>query len=840
VLCVIFFSSSSSVVIAGSGNSKGSSQQDHKKEKEPKSSTQKKKKEKKKEKRSSKDQSVESQSSEEDQHHPHHEAIVSLFDPHYYENLFSKDIKASGLDPFRYFIEHGWSKGHSPAEWFDRDLFKGFFGDSLEVLEGFFVLAKHSKSEKSEDVVVSMTSHPPRINSTWLSLFSILRQDVRPDHVILYLAEEDFPQKLLPPSIGFLKRLGLEVRFSQKNYKVATKLLPALQDFPKSTIITADDDRIYAQGWLRSLLEAHKNHPQNIISPSARKIVYVEGNTYGKPDEKCFPHIDYLLQSPLYDGEAFGIFEGFSGVLYPPRALSSEVFNFDTFRALTPYADDVWFQTMAILAGTKVRGLNSDLTSQFRSPEEIPGTQDSGLFHKHLRANDWMFYRALCYYGLLEKVGIPVIKQPICSACQRKIKVYKPGAEIKPHNFEAGKLECSTCLNTHRKKVLVVGAGGYGNIGDDIYPLVIRQILGDKFKLAFAPDTARLSKKGQLLEMNSQEGDFPFDALIIGGGGILKDFSPKGAIRYYIERAKDQEKPYFFVSTGIQTHLKDPSDEDVRGVLGESASFLQSANLVFVRSNQDAQLLRSVLGHDIAHKLKVSPDLGYSYPKLLNVTSSPHKKYVTLIQTGSASVRSEHVRKLIKSAMKKNPSLKLVVMNWGGSEDPRKPEDFQEFGLFAREVSQYYPEAKVYMGNSISPDLKAFRYSQFKTRESDLTPEKAVKIVSKSELVITGRYHGLVIARALGIPYQTAISTFKIISEEESSLDISQSHIQLEKVGDYLLRNGAAMKSPQLWQEEDRNSFIVRYAEEFGLPVPHVQSMANKQIWEGLVFGRLK
>lgn len=849
--CVLFMSTTS-LLEAGGGGSKGESHQEDKDGKKDKKSTQKKKKEKKEKKqkkekrektaeRSSSEQSLESQDSQEGAKHPHHETIAALFDPHYYRGLFAQEIESSGLDPLAYFLHHGWGKGHSPAEWFDRELFKTFFGDSFEMLEKVFGLAqshKKSKHKTGEEIVLSMTSHPPRIKSTWLSLFSILRQDVRPDHVILYLAEEDFPERQLPVSIEFLKRFGLEVRFSQKNYKVATKILPALQDFPKAVIITADDDRIYKQGWLRALLEAHQKYPQDIISPSSRRMVFTDGHAYGKPDQNGFPRIDYLCQSPFYDTAGFGIFEGFSGVLYPPHAFSPEVFDFEKFRALTPYADDVWLQTMAILKGTQTRGLNQDLTVQFRWPEEVPGTQESGLFHKHLRANDWMLYRALYYYGLLENVGVPTLKDPICPACQREIKIYEPKSELQPHKFKSGGLECSTCLNTHRRKVLVVGASGYGNIGDDIYPLVIRQVLGDRFRLAFAPDTTRMGKKGQLIEMDSDQQDYPFDALIIGGGGILEDFYQNSAIRYYIKRAIDQNKPYFFVSTGLQTHLQDPSVENVRKLLGDSAKLIGSANLIFVRSLQDSQLLSSVLGSSVSHKLKVAPDLGYSYPALIPAQPTSAKNYVTLIQTGSASVKSEYVRGLIDAALKKNPSLSLVVMNWGGSEDPGKSEDFQEFGLFERDVKHYYPEAKVYMGNSISPELKKLRYSNVGTRQSDLTPEAAINIVAQSQLLITGRYHGLILAKALGIPYKTPISTYKILSENESCLDISKANTQLEKVESYILRNGGAVNSPQSWSEDDRNSAIVKYAQEFGLPVPHVQSMSNKQLWEGLVFGR--
>lgn len=50
---------------------------------------------------------------------------------------------------------------------------------------------------------------------------------------------------------------------------------------------------------------------------------------------------------------------------------------------------------------------------------------------------------------------------------------------------------------------------------------------------------------------------------------------------------------------------------------------------------------------------------------------------------------------------------------------------------------------------------------------SDLTLNKAINIIFNSEIVFTGRYHGMIFARSLGVKYDTlGMDTNKITWEE--------------------------------------------------------------------------
>ena len=58
---------------------------------------------------------------------------------------------------------------------------------------------------REETYIVSITSFPARINEIWITIETLLRQSFKPDKIILWLGEEQFPDKQLPESLTMLK-----------------------------------------------------------------------------------------------------------------------------------------------------------------------------------------------------------------------------------------------------------------------------------------------------------------------------------------------------------------------------------------------------------------------------------------------------------------------------------------------------------------------------------------------------------------------------------------------------------------------------------------------------------
>lgn len=53
--------------------------------------------------------------------------------------------------------------------------------------------------KRKQKIVVSLTSYPARIDTVWLTIETLLRQSMKPDELILWLADEQFPSKDLLP-----------------------------------------------------------------------------------------------------------------------------------------------------------------------------------------------------------------------------------------------------------------------------------------------------------------------------------------------------------------------------------------------------------------------------------------------------------------------------------------------------------------------------------------------------------------------------------------------------------------------------------------------------------------
>ena len=201
-------------------------------------------------------------------------------------------------------------------------------------------------------LVVSLTSYPARMGTLHYALYTLLNQTLKPDAVILWLAEEEFPggERDLPEKVLSLRRNGLGIRWT-RNLRSYKKLVPALGAFPESVIATADDDFLYEADWLERLYADYERNERQVMVYAHR------AHTISLSDK------GHLLSYRTWDHAAWNtpgvsflnFATGGGGSLYPPGALHPEVRNEDLFLELAPHADDVWFWAMAVLNGTRTR-----------------------------------------------------------------------------------------------------------------------------------------------------------------------------------------------------------------------------------------------------------------------------------------------------------------------------------------------------------------------------------------------------------------------------------------------------------------------------------------------------
>lgn len=221
--------------------------------------------------------------------------------------------------------------------------------------------------KRTPKLIVSLTSYPGRINVVERTIDSILRQSLKPDCVILWLAESQFSkkEKSLPKSLRHLLKHGLQIRWCEdiRSYK---KLIPALREFPDDIIVTTDDDVIYDENWLEKLYTSFLKHPDEIHCHHAFDYVYDEIQGLG------FPSI--IKNEGVLEKCSMAI--GIGGILYPPHLLYGDVCKTDIFSSLAPTNDDFWFWAMAKLNGLNIRLVSGHIDNIVC----IEGTQGEGLW----------------------------------------------------------------------------------------------------------------------------------------------------------------------------------------------------------------------------------------------------------------------------------------------------------------------------------------------------------------------------------------------------------------------------------------------------------------------------
>jgi len=209
-------------------------------------------------------------------------------------------------------------------------------------------------STNNSQYIVSLTSHGERVNTTApFAIYSIFLQTVFPSKIILYLNKEKWNDDNLPNLVKKLIEHGLEVRFVQ-DIGPQTKLVPALNDFSNTNIITVDDDIYYHKKMLEVLILEHKKEESKICC----YVVYGKDKRY-----RVFP-------IPL----------GVYGVLYPPNSLHSMATDFKEISAVCPNNDDIWFGAMAKLKGTDFSVINADFYKKGLSYVDLEAEQN-GLFN---------------------------------------------------------------------------------------------------------------------------------------------------------------------------------------------------------------------------------------------------------------------------------------------------------------------------------------------------------------------------------------------------------------------------------------------------------------------------
>ena len=116
---------------------------------------------------------------------------------------------------------------------------------------------------------IALTSWKKRINTVGLTIFNLMCVCGPEFHIVLTLAEEEFPSKEreLPKDLVLMNRAGLfEILWVRKNNKSLKKICYTMARYSTVPIISADDDCIYMYNYAEVLYNAWKKHRKAISS----------------------------------------------------------------------------------------------------------------------------------------------------------------------------------------------------------------------------------------------------------------------------------------------------------------------------------------------------------------------------------------------------------------------------------------------------------------------------------------------------------------------------------------------------------------------------------------------
>lgn len=206
-----------------------------------------------------------------------------------------------------------------------------------------------NRTKREQKIIISLTSYPKRISTIWLTIETLLRQSVKPDEVILWLAESQFEGlSSLPKELLCMQQRGLTIRFCD-DLRSHKKYFYVMQEHPDDLVVLADDDMFYPYDTVRKLLRMHEKYPNDVCTITAQVM---------SPDFTSLPSgwRTPKLSERFEHSNTIQIFSG-SGSLYPPGALDRRVFDRLMIEKLCPYADDLWLTFMAYQNGTRITSL---------------------------------------------------------------------------------------------------------------------------------------------------------------------------------------------------------------------------------------------------------------------------------------------------------------------------------------------------------------------------------------------------------------------------------------------------------------------------------------------------
>ena len=227
---------------------------------------------------------------------------------------------------------------------------------------------------KKDTIIVSFTTWPKRDKFVPLMIETINSQSLKPDKVIMWLSEEEYPNKVIPQYLCDCVAKGYitDIMWTQSNI-YAHKRWETQKLFPQAYNITVDDDILYEKDFIKDLYETSSKHPNCVTEWTTRLNIY-EGNK--RIDINLFD-TEFLLRNQFLSGLA----------CFPPNLFPQDSFNFANIRdEYGIKSDDAWIRAWLVKKRIGIIGVHNIENKKWRG---IKGTEECGnwLINKQINEN---------------------------------------------------------------------------------------------------------------------------------------------------------------------------------------------------------------------------------------------------------------------------------------------------------------------------------------------------------------------------------------------------------------------------------------------------------------------
>lgn len=205
-----------------------------------------------------------------------------------------------------------------------------------------------NKEQRNIIVTASLTSFPARIDYVHLAIKSLMLQSYKPDRIILWLANEQFPDHQLPKNLTDLEKYGLEIKWCEDLYGHKKYFYCISEQKENEVVITFDDDIIYPIDCIKRLMSKHQKYPHCLICERAQAIVYKKDGSLENPGRwSVISNVGVKKPSYSLNPSPGG------GCLIPYKAFYKDTYDKEVICELAYKNDDLWYMFMAAQNGTR-------------------------------------------------------------------------------------------------------------------------------------------------------------------------------------------------------------------------------------------------------------------------------------------------------------------------------------------------------------------------------------------------------------------------------------------------------------------------------------------------------